>query len=64
LIYEGDIVEYDGRDGVGEICWDDLDCSFYVKTNAGWADIFSDKRRWNRLEVVGNIFENPELINK
>ncbi len=62
-IYEGDIVEYDGRNGVAVVKYDGDDGSFYLHgQNLGWLDLFSDSRRWYRCEVVGNIHENPELV--
>lgn len=60
-IYEGDIVRCD-HEYIGDIKYDshhegggrfypDFDC-----------EIFLDKQRWYRLEIIGNVCENPELL--
>ena len=53
-IYEGDIVRY--RDGIYKVDW--FENGFYL---------FRDVRAkfdiwWVDTEVVGNIYENPELL--
>ena len=69
LIYEGDIVKfYFDRDKViGVIAWDnEHQVGFYVNTT----DYFKDKYITNydflcgfNYEVIGNIYENKELLN-
>ena len=60
-IYEGDIVEatrYDGLAVTGVVGF--RDCSFVIST--GYQTIYT----WMdyQIEVIGNVWENPELIDK
>lgn len=59
-IYEGDIVKAkssDGREFVGHVMFGDG--SFFIKNDT------SSNYRWidYEVEVIGNIHENPELLN-
>jgi len=71
-IYEGDIVKYIKHEGylldnfIGEVYWDGV--QFVIDSYTGnsvefarvdelWNDILS------HLEIIGNVFENPELLN-
>jgi len=68
-IYEGDIVKdtYLGKERLFLVYWDNETASF-------WAKLIKDKSERFRIgtnfaveqewEIVGNIFENPELLEK
>jgi len=60
-IYEGDIVSlFNSKDPeeIYEIFWEDDECRFALVSEGGYGDFFKPKDR----EVIGNIFENPELL--
>jgi uncharacterized phage protein (TIGR01671 family) len=61
-IYEADIVTYDHHEGIAIVKWDEDDGSYYLDGDTSWIDLFSDKRRWYRCEVVGNIYQNKKLL--
>ena len=64
-IYEGDTVECEhGNKGVIE--YNDHHeggGKFFPFNKEGFCEIFYDKERWYYLTVIGNIYENPELVN-
>jgi len=70
-IYKGDILEidWDWKSGEGEraeVRWDEKNATFrlfcYTKYGGeGW--FMPENKTWTKLEIVGNIHENPELIN-
>ncbi|KKM73712.1 hypothetical protein LCGC14_1407750 [marine sediment metagenome] len=58
-IYEGDIVRYLSKDVQRIVEWDDEEGGFALKrSNNTWAEFY----RVTRMEVIGNIYENSELL--
>lgn len=57
-IYEGDIVKYWG--GVNAVYY--YENGFYIKYSPD--DYFSLQYEGKKVEVIGNIYENPELLKQ
>lgn len=60
-IFEGDVVEsvsekFDGMKSIGKVLWKDF--AWYWEGNFG----FVAMNRPERLAVIGNVFQNPELL--
>ena len=64
-IYEGDIVKYMGHhytESIGEIFYDKTCCCFSTKVKNGKGYDVVDIDSYLELEVIGNIYDNPELL--
>lgn len=63
-IYEGDIVETGDRIGYVRYRADACSMEFEIKALTGdaWYDYMGPKWSIDELEVIGNRFENPELL--
>ena len=65
-IYEGDIVNCIEYECCGYIGWNDSEAGFYL--NVLMEDgRYEEEQLYDyvdELEVIGNIYENPELLNK
>lgn len=58
-IFEGDIVKYNGDPGHVEFDKENAEfLIFFRKWNAGFDSIYCDRN----AEVIGNIYDNPELL--
>jgi uncharacterized phage protein (TIGR01671 family) len=60
-IFEGDIVKY-AECANGRVKWDDFYCSFAHIYENGWCSLHSSQTA--QLEVIGNIYDNKELLEE
>ena len=69
-IFEGDIVRYTdeviGKEKVDEIKYNETHAAFcrLHKSEMGLQYLFIDEAIANKIEVIGNTFDNPELIGE
>jgi hypothetical protein len=59
-IYEGDIIKDDFYGG-GKIVWDDENSGYYIKGKIRCSNF--DEPHFLDFKVVGNMYENPKLLN-
>jgi hypothetical protein len=59
-IWENDIVKIDGKDGVFTVEWDEDTARFCIPVS--WYKVGFEELCFDEIEVVGNIFDNPELL--
>ena len=59
-IYEGDIVYVVSKDENAFILWDEETARYIIQFN-GWCADF-DNYYGKELEVIGNIYDNPDLL--
>ena len=62
-IYEGDIVQFN-NDFISEIIWCEEDAAFQVKRIDKPGGAFLNQNYILNFQIVGNIFETPELLKK
>jgi len=63
-IYEGDIVK-GINNPVGQVSWNQAQCDFRITVNGKLTHVIynlEDDGQLKNTEVIGNVYENPELI--
>lgn len=66
-IYEGDILPLRYLIGVGDVYWDRALASFELRNSEGGEHLLDvsgpNDLGYNPWEIIGNIYENPELLS-
>ena len=62
LIYEGDIVEFPEPDDIGDVVWSESFCGYGISGE----DMCFRMSQYcpAQIKVVGNVYENPELLDE
>ena len=62
LIYEGDIVEFPEPDDIGDVVWSESFCGYGISGE----DMCFRMSQYcpAQIKVVGNVCENPELLDE
>jgi len=62
-IYEGDIISFGviDEDDLFWVVWEDIESRFILESNGGLGCWLLDV---SAREIIGNIFENPELLKR
>jgi len=66
LIYEGDILKISSntdREVISPVVWDDKETGFCIKYKEELFR-FNTYRKYHKLEIIGNINENKELLDE
>jgi uncharacterized phage protein (TIGR01671 family) len=68
-IFEGDLLQYDGynfklinKEKIYQIKYDDNLAQYYSYNLENSFDTFLVVRAWKESKIIGNIYQNPELL--